>query len=262
MRTYLISIPIILVLIIIAGCSSGENSKSSPVKNTELTISAAASLKDVMEKIQKEYELDHPDVKIKFNFGGSGSLKTQIAQGAPVDMFFSASEDRFYELIEEGLVTKDDTVTLVENNLVLVVPNDNPYHISSLQDLIHSNIDRISIGIPETVPAGQYAKESLINQGLWDKLETKIVYAKDVRQVLSFVGTENVEAGIVYKTDALISDKITIASVIDSSTHKTIHYPIGIVKDTKSYDAAKDFYNYLQNDKVIGVFKEYGFNTK
>ncbi|WP_042145517.1 molybdate ABC transporter substrate-binding protein [Paucisalibacillus sp. EB02] len=263
MRTYLIRIfLIILILVLVTGCSANNPLESSSTDTVELTISAAASLKESLGKIQHEYELNHPHVKLKFNFGGSGSLKQQITQGAPVDLFFSAAEDKFNELVKEGLIAKEDGNTLLTNELVLIVPSNNPMDIAGLEDLIHKDVDHISIGIPETVPAGKYAKESLTIQDLWQRLESKIVPAKDVRQVLYYVETGNVAAGIVYYTDALSSNKVTIIHTIDSSTHTPIHYPIGIIKETNNYEAAKDFYDYLQSDEALGVFKRNGFIPK
>lgn len=259
MRNNLFYIAVIIIsLFIMVACTSHEASE----RNNEITISAAASLKDSLERIQKDYEQMHPDVRLKFNFGGSGPLQQQISQGAPVDLFFSAAENKFTELVDEGLIAEKDSLTLLKNELVLIVPNSNPNNISSIQDLLHQDVEHISIGIPETVPAGSYAKESLLNQELWEKLETKIVYTKDVRQVLSYVETGNVAAGIVYKTDAIISEDVMIIHVIDSVTHSPIHYPVGIIKDSKNQEFARDFYNYLQNDEVKEVFKEYGFIIK
>ena len=252
---------LLLILVMLASCSPKEGSNSNTTKTVELTISAAASLKESLEIIQSKYELEHPNVKIRFNFGGSGSLKQQIVQGAPVDLFFSAAEDKFNELVEEGFIAKEDWDVLLMNELVIIVPSNNPMDVSSLEDLIHKNIDHISIGIPETVPAGKYAKESLRNQELWSDLESKMVLAKDVRQVLSYVETASVAAGIVYKTDAMVSDKVDIITTIDSDTHTLIHYPVGILNDSKNYEAAKDFYDFLTSDESIEVFKDYGFHT-
>jgi molybdate transport system substrate-binding protein len=258
MKKYIV---FLLLLVMLASCSIKEGSSSNTTKTVEVTISAAASLKESLEIIQSKYELEHPDVKLKFNFGGSGSLKQQIIQGAPVDLFFSAAEDKFNELVEEGFIAKEDGDVLLMNELVLVVSTNNPMDITSLEDLIHKNIDHISIGIPETVPAGRYAKESLINQELWSDLESKIVLAKDVRQVLSYVETDNVDAGIVYKTDALMSDKVSIITTVDTDTHTPIHYPVGIINHSKNYEATKEFYQFLKSDESIEVFKDYGFHT-
>ena len=214
-----------------------------------------------MDVIQNTYQEEHPEVTLKFNFGGSGSLQQQISQGAPVDLFFSAAEDKFDVLVEEGNIAKEDGVDLLGNSLVLVVPKENQ-SIKSFEDLAKAEIDKISIGTPETVPAGKYAKESLEKTDIWKDVESKVVYAKDVRQVLSYVETGNVAAGIVYKTDALVSDKVNIVATADPETHTPIIYPVGIIKDSKNYEAAKEFYSYLQSDDALKVFQEYGFTTK
>lgn len=250
---------LLFALVIAAGCTNNEKTKSN--ENVELTISAAASLKDVMDVIQQDYQEEHPETTLKFNFGASGSLQQQISQGAPVDLFFSAAEDKFDLLVEEGTIAKEDGLDLLGNELVLVVPKGNQ-SIKDFENLALNNTGKISLGMPETAPAGQYAKESLENMQLWEDIESKVVYAKDVRQVLSYVETGNVDAGIVYKTDALLSDKAEVVASADPATHSPIIYPVGIIKDSKHYDAAKEFYNYLQSDAALDVFEEYGFTTK
>ena len=260
-------ITLLFLLMFAVACSNQQNTdQSSNLKETEskesveLTISAAASLKDAMEVIQSTYQEEHPEVTLKFNFGGSGSLQQQISHGAPVDLFFSAAEDKFDILVEDDSIAKEDGVDLLGNSLVLVVPKENQ-SIKGFEDLAKAEIDKISIGTPETVPAGKYAKESLEKTDLWKDVESKVVYAKDVRQVLSYVETGNVAAGIVYKTDALVSDKVNIVATADPGTHTPIIYPMGIIKDSKNYEEAKDFYSYLQNNDALKVFQEYGFTT-
>ena len=260
-------ITLLFLLMFAVACSNQQNTdQSSNLKETEskesveLTISAAASLKDAMEVIQSTYQKEHPEVTLKFNLGGSGSLQQQISQGAPVDLFFSAAEDKFDILVEDDSIAKEDRVDLLGNSLVLVVPKENQL-IKGFEDLAKAEIDKISIGTPETVPAGKYAKESLEKTDLWKDVESKVVYAKDVRQVLSYVETGNVAAGIVYKTDALVSNKVNIVATADPGTHTPIIYPMGIIKDSKNYEEAKDFYSYLQNNDALKVFEEYGFTT-
>ena len=273
-KCFTFMITLLFLLMFAVGCSNQQNTdQSSNTKGTEsetvteskesveLTISAAASLKDAMDVIQNTYQEEHPEVTLKFNFGGSGSLQQQISQGAPVDLFFSAAEDKFDLLVEEENIAKEDRVDLLGNSLVLVVPKEDQY-IKSFDDLANAEIDKISIGTPETVPAGKYAKESLEKMDVWKDVESKVVYAKDVRQVLSYVETGNVAAGIVYKTDALISDKVNIIATADPETHTPILYPVGIIKDSKNYKEVKDFYSYLQSHDALKVFEEYGFTTK
>lgn len=265
-------IPFLFFLIFAVSCSNqGNTDQSSKEKVTsagseskekvELIISAAASLKDAMEVIQSTYQEENPDVSLKFNFGSSGSLQQQISQGAPVDLFFSAAEDKFDLLVDEGAIEKEDGVDLLGNSLVLVVPKEKEA-INGFEDLAKAGIDHISIGTPETVPAGKYAKETLVKMDIWKVVESKAVYAKDVRQVLSYVETGNVNAGIVYKTDALVSDKVKIAATADTATHTPIIYPIGIIKDSKQYEAAKEFYKYLQSKEAAEVFEKYGFTIR
>lgn len=263
---------LLFVLLFAVACTNNETKDQSTDKQgtqtvseskgkVELTISAAASLKDAMDVIGRTYQEEHPGVTLKFNFGASGSLQQQISQGAPVDLFFSAAEDKFDLLVEEGSIAKEDGLDLLGNELVLIVPKENQ-SIKGFEDLIKADVDKISIGTPETVPAGKYAKESLEKMGIWKDIESKVVYAKDVRQVLSYVETGNVGAGIVYKTDALVSDKVDIIASADSATHAPIIYPVGIIKDSKHYEAAKEFYKYLQSDDALKVFEEYGFTIK
>lgn len=250
------------LLLLAAGCSNSGQSKNAEEmqdeagEKTELTISAASSLQDALTDIKASFEKAHPNVHINFNFGASGSLQQQISQGAPADLFYSAAEDKFDQLVKDGLI-EENGIDLVRNELVLVVPKDSAAKIKSFQDL--PKADKLSIGTPESVPAGKYAKESLENMNIWNGIKEKVVYAKDVRQVLTYAETNNVDAGIVYKTDALISDKVDIVDTADEKTHAPIIYPLGVIKDTSHPEEAKLFYDYLQNAESMSIFEEYGF---
>lgn len=242
----------------LAGCQSkntGEEQRDAAGESVELTISAAASLQDALTEIEARFVKEYPNVLINFNFGASGSLQQQISQGAPADLFFSAAEDKFDKLVNDGLIEEKNGIDLVGNELVLVVPKGSK--IKSFHDLTEA--DKFSIGTPESVPAGKYAKESLEKMDIWNNIEEKVVYAKDVRQVLTYVETNNVDAGIVYKTDALISEKVNIVDTAEENTQDPIIYPLGVIKDTSYPEEAKLFYDYLQNEKSMDIFKEYGF---
>ena len=250
------------LLIVASGCSANEQSKSTekkPVssKSTEITISAAASLQDALTSIKTSFEKEHPNVKIIYNFGASGALEQQISQGAPVDLFFSAAEDKFQRLVQEGLIEKKKRTDLLGNELVLIIPKDSNKKIQTFGDLTKAN--KIAIGTPESVPAGQYGKETLGNLNILSAVEGKIVYAKDVRQVLTYVETENVDAGIVYKTDALTSPKVKIAATAEEKTHDPIIYPVGVLENSSHPKEAALFYDYLQNQKSKKIFEKYGF---
>ncbi len=263
-KGYLCTLLMMILILVFTGCSAAEQSKqpvekkqAAPEKNVELTISAAASLQDALTEITANFAKQHPYVKINYNFGASGALQQQISQGAPVDLFFSAAEDKFEQLVDDGLIEVKNGIDLVGNELVLVVPKESTKGIKRVEDL--TKADKISIGTPESVPAGLYAKEVLENSKLWNSLEEKIVYAKDVRQVLTYVETGNVDAGMVYKTDALTSTKVEIAATADEKTHTPIIYPVGIIKATSHPKEAMLFYDYLQSKESLEVFKKYGF---
>ena len=255
-KFYSIFASLLLLVGILAGCGNQE-SNSNTNEPVELTISAAASLQESLEELQKNYEKEHSTIKITYNFGGSGALQQQISQGAPVDLFFSAAEDKFDELVNKGVIDQKQGTDLLANELVLVVPKKNEKHIQSFEDL--KKADKIALGTTETVPAGKYGVETLQNMKVWEEVQSKVVYTKDVRQVLTYTETENVDAGIVYKTDALVSEKVDIVATAQGDTHTPIIYPVGVIKDSKHAKEAEDFYNYLQSDEALKVFEKYGF---
>ena len=242
----------LLLFGLLAGCGHQENAKE-----VELTISAAASLQDSLEKLKKVYEKEHSSVKIQYNFGGSGTLQQQIVKGAPVDLFLSASEDKFVTLVEQGIIDSQQKTNLLTNELVLIVPKNNQKQIQTFEDLTKAG--KIALGTPETVPAGQYGLETLNNMKIWETIQSKVVYTKDVRQVLTYTETENVDAGIVYKTDALTSDKVEVVSTAGPTTHTPIINPVGIIKNSKAVKEAEDFYHFLQSEEAMNIFTKYGF---
>ena len=245
------------LLLIIPGCAED----SDPIK-TELTISAAASLSEVMEEAGQIYMKENPGIKIVYNFGGSGSLQQQISQGAPVDLFISAAEDKFNTLQSKGLIDQNHSVKLLNNELVLITQKSNTT-IDSAESLTQDNIKRIALGTPESVPAGMYGKQALLSLRLWEELEhgKKIIFTKDVRQVLSYVETGNVDAGIVYKTDAMISQKVRILPFTEKNLHDPIVYPAGVIAGTKHPEEAVDFFNFLKGKEAREIYKKYGFKA-
>jgi molybdate transport system substrate-binding protein len=253
----------VLVLTIFTGCATDKEqtpANASPAENVELIISAAASLTDALEEIKTAYEDSHTNIKLNFNFGASGALQQQIEQGAPADLFLSAAAKNMKLLIEKQLIEESQHKSLLINELVVVIPADGKSTVQSIDDLAKEDIRHLAIGIPETVPAGNYAKEALTNAKLWDALQSKIVQGKDVRQVLTYVESGNAEAGFVYKTDALTSDDVIIAFPVDPKSYTPIEYPAGIVKATKHSKEASDFYTYLQSKEAQAVFEKFGFS--
>ncbi|MCQ6557292.1 molybdate ABC transporter substrate-binding protein [Paenibacillus mendelii] len=251
-----------MMTFLLGACGTNNASlKDNTSEDTvELTVSAAASLTDALKEIQTLYEKEHSSIKLVFNLGASGALQQQIEQGAPADLFLSAATKNMKALVDKQLIDSDKHQNILKNELVAVVPLDAQLNITSEQDLQQDGLNKIAIGIPESVPAGSYAKEALTSANLWDGLQSKIVQAKDVRQVLQYVETGNVDVGFVYKTDALTSSKVKVAFKVDPKSYSPVNYPIGIVKATKHAQEAEDFYAYLQTDEALDVFIKYGFS--
>ena len=234
--------------------STGCGSNNKETKKTELTISAAASLKEVMADLEKEFTKENPNISLTFNFGSSGSLQKQIEEGAPSDIFISAGEAQMKALDEKGLIEKDTLTTLLKNQLVLITNTDT---VNNMDDL--SKINHIAMGEPSSVPAGKYADESLTKLNLKESLAPKLVYAKDVKEVLSWVVLREAEAGFVYKSDTYNVDSIRVVDTIPEEYHSPINYPVAVIKDSKNIKAAKEFKDFLSTDKAKELFKKNGY---
>jgi len=227
-------------------------------KTVNLTVSAAASLKDVMEEIKEIYEKENLNITLTYNFGSSGSLQKQIEQGAEVDVFISAATKQMDELEDKGLIIEDTRKGFLENKIVLIVPLESS-EITDFKDLLEDNVKKIGIGEPKSVPAGQYGEEALTNLNIIDSLNSKFVYAKDVKEVLMWAETGNIDAGLVYETDAKASNKVKVVARAPEGSHRPIYYPAAVIKESKNQEAAKDFVNYLYSSKAKPIFEKYGF---
>ena len=238
-----------------------KNSSQATV-STQLTVSAPASLKDVMEEIDPLYEQEHPDTKIIYNFASSGSLQRQIEQGAPVDIFISAAAKQMNALEKQNLLLTETRQDLLKNQMVLVVPASNQKNqlkIEDFSDLTSKEITTIALGEPQSVPAGKYAQEVLTSFKIAPQVNAKAVYGKDVRQVLNYVATGNVGAGIVYRTDAQLTDNVKIATIAPETSHSPVIYPIAILKNSDKREATTKLVEFLTTPEAQGVFEDYGF---
>ncbi|WP_414623946.1 molybdate ABC transporter substrate-binding protein [Calothrix sp. CCY 0018] len=226
--------------------------------NTTLLVSTAASLKDVMEEIKGNYQRSNSGVTINYNFGASGALLQQIQQGAPADIFLSAGKKQVDTLEQSGKLVAGTRSVLVKNRLVLIVPKSK-VGVTSFFNLTRDDIKKIAIGEPRSVPAGQYGEQVLQKLGIYNKVKSKLVFANNVRQVLAAVEAGNADAGLVYRTDAKISNKVKTVVAADEKYHSPIVYPMAVLKQSKKVAAAKEFVNYLSTEPAQAVFKKYGF---
>lgn len=226
-------------------------------QHTVLTLSAAASLQDAIVESEAAYKHDHTDIDFRNNFGSSGTLAREIEDGAPVDLFLSAASKPMDDLTAKGLIAPDTRRNLLRNSLVLIAPLDSP--LRGFDGLTDKSVRLIALGDPASVPAGQYGRQTLASMHLYDKLGSKFVLGKDVRQVLTYVETGNADAGIVYATDAQISNRVRVVTVAPDSSHDPIVYPAAVVNSTHNNEAARRFIEYLSSPGAKAIFIKHGF---
>lgn len=257
-------------LLLLAGCgsqqaaSSGSASSSSAKagEKVELHVSAAASLTDVMKELAENYKKDHPNVEIKFNFGSSGALQQAIQNGGSADLFFSAAQKQMNELEKAGDLAADTRRDLLINEVVLIVPKEGGKDIKAFDEITSDKVAKIALGEPKGVPVGQYSEEVFNNMKILDQVKAKAVYGSDVRQVLAWVENGEADCGVVYATDAAISQKVKIVAKAPEGTHKPIIYPVAILKDSKQKDAAAEFLKFVSAPESAKLFQKYGFEVK
>ncbi len=223
-----------------------------------LKIYAAASVKDAMLEIKQVYLRDNPHKDLLLRFGSSGSLQQQIENGAPADVFIPAASGPMDDLQKKDLVVNDTRKDLLKNKVVLVASRKSDISCT-FAELAQEKIKKIAVGNPETVPAGKYAHSVLSSIGIMEEVKSKLVYAKDVRRVLEFVETENIDTGIVYRSDAMASDEVKILDQVPEKVQAPVVYPVAVLKDSNNQMESKEFINFLASDEVKEIFEKYGF---
>lgn len=225
----------------------------------EITVFAAASLTDSLKAIATDYSKSTGET-ISYNFAASNTLVQQIKAGAPADLFISADEAKMNQLAQAGFIDQKSRRNLLGNSLVIIIPKGG-FKVTKAEDLTNSAIKHLSLGDPIAVPAGVYAKAWLEKTGIWTKLQSKIVPAENVRAALAVVESGNAEAGIVYKTDAILTKKIEIAMEIPKAESPKITYPGAILSDSRHPTNARKFLHYLAGKQAVATFKKFGFSV-
>lgn len=220
-------------------------------------LSVAASMTDAFNEMITAFSAQHPDAEFQPNFASSGSLAKQIEQGAPADIFLSANPKWMKYLVEKELVAPGTDRILAFNQLVFVGTNKSTK--LSLQGL--TGLDRTALGTPQSVPAGQYAKQAMEHAGIYATLEQarKLVMAKDVRQALIYADRGEVDGAFVYKTDALLAKNAHILFVVPEDHYDRVSYPIALTKEGAKNDVAKAFYEYINGPEGMDILAKYGF---
>lgn len=244
-----------------ASSAAGSAAASSEAagESVELIVFAAASLTETLNAIAETYSADHPGVTFRFNFDSSGTLKTQIEEGADCDLFLSAAQKQMNALQDEDLINTNTRVDLLENKVVLAVPEGNPADIQSFEDIGTDQCKRIALG-NEDVPVGSYSVEILTNLGILNELESgnKITYGSNVKEVTTQVKEAAADCGIVYATDAFSAGLETVDEATVEECGKVI-YPAALTASTEHADEAQAFLDYLTTDDAAAIFASVGF---
>ncbi len=260
-RFYSVLLAVIALCGLMTGCKDGSSS-SSPTKSNqvELYVFAGAGLTDSLTEIADLYKTIHPEVTLTFNFAASGKLQSQIEEGAPADIFISAAQKQMNALQDEALIVTETRRNLLSNKVVLIVPSSSTLGITSFEDVAASKVSMIAIGDPASVPVGQYSQEIYTTLGTWDVVSAKANLAADVKEVLVWVETGNVDCGIVYSTDAKSSNKVTVVCQAPEGSHKPVTYPAALVAASEHKFEAQEFLDFLSSDEAKAVFEEFGFS--
>ena len=253
----------ILLVLIFGGCAgnapaTGNNSLN---ETGPLIVSAAVSLKEAFHEIAVLYKTK-TGRSVSFNFGASGALQRQIETGAPVDVFASAGVPQMDGLAARNLLDADSRRDFARNTLVLIVPANSKTQIAAFADLTKPEIQKIAVGNPKTVPAGQYTMQVFDKLKLSPDVESKLILGEDVRQVLEYVARGEADAGVVYASDARSAgDKVRIAAAAAEDSHAPILYPIAVVKDSRHKPAAREFIELVLSADGQCILQKYGFAT-
>lgn len=252
-------IAVVLIVVFLIGIYFYNDIKlGESTEDETLIISGAASLKNSLYEIKTKFE-ELYDIELIINTSSSGSLQKQIENGAPVDLFISASVDKMDRLEKKGLILEGSRVNLLKNELVLIVPYNYGDSINSIEDLVSTD-NLLSIGTPSSAPVGKYAKESLMSSGFWNQLEGRMIFGKDVLQVIRYVERGEVGAGIVYSSDTVYLKNSMVKEVFKKETHNPIIYPASIIASSNKQSLANEFLLFLQSKEGKRIFEKYGFS--
>lgn len=226
----------------------------------EITVSAAASLTNAFTEVKDAFEKKNPATKVVTNFAASNPLLKQIETGAPVDVFASADQATMDKAADQKFIIEKSRVNFAANSLVLIVPAGSTMNLKKADELAGKDYSRVSLGNPDSVPAGRYAREVLQHLGLWDKLDGKLIYGESVRQVLDYVMRGEVQAGFVYGTDAKQGgDKVKVVETMQGKTRVT--YPIAVLERSKTQKEAQAFVDFVVSPEGQAILAKYGFSA-
>ena len=245
----------ILILCLIYGCMNSD-SPDEQAENDSVLLFAAASTTNIVEEVVSLFERE-TGISIHLNLTSSSALAQQIESGADACLYFSANEKWMNYLDEKGFV--GSRIDLCSNRLAIIVPSNSPIQIEQPSDLLSEKIEHISLAETEAAPAGVYARQALTSLGLWESVKSKVVQGSDVRRALLFVEQGEAEAGIVYTTDAAITDKVRVEIVLESNLHDHVVFPLALLKKKMNDESSRLLYEYFSSETATGIYMKYGF---
>ncbi len=248
----------------LAGCGAAPSASSSSAapqtEPVELTVFAAASMTETMTEIAELYKKEAPDVSLVYNFDSSGTLQTQIEEGAVCDLFLSAGQKQM-DALEADFVLEGTRCDLLQNKVVLIAPKGAENAPASFQAA--ADTARIALGGAD-VPVGQYSEEIFRHLGLWDSMNAagKITFGSNVKEVLAQVEAASVDCGVVYQTDAAASDGVTVCAEAPEDSYSPAVYPAAVLAGSEHPEEAKAFLAFLKTDACKQIFEDAGFTVK
>lgn len=232
--------------------------RGTPENQRIVTVFAAASTTNAVDAVKAAFT-EETGIRVQTSYAASSTLAQQIANGAEADVFLSANTD-WADFVENNVAVAQRHEVL-GNRLVIIVPSDSELQLEGAEDLLSDKVGYLALGDPDAVPAGQYAKQALIELELWGELKNKVAAAKDVRHALTYVETGAAEAGIVYATDAVVSDKVEVAAQIPVGLTKPVRYPVLLLQHGVGGDSVHAFHDYLLSPEAAKVFESFGFDV-
>lgn len=245
----------VILALLAAGCGSGL-SADSPTPPEPLLVAAAADLQTAFTALGQEFE-QQTGQPVRFSFGSTGNLTTQIENGAPFDILAAANESYVNRLAAAGLIIPDTRQQYAQGRIVLAVNKESGVQAVTLQDLLSPAITRIAIANPAHAPYGQAAQQALQSAGLWDVLQPKLVLAENVRQTLQFVQTGDAPAGIVARSIANVPE--VSYTPLPANLHQPINQALAVIKTSPRPETARQFINFINSPDGRAVMKQYGF---
>ncbi len=230
-------------------------------ESATILVGSASSLQDALKELTPLFQSAHPNIIVQYSFTSPGAVQQQIERGAPIDVFVPGGTKQMDALQAKGLILPETRRNLVTNRIVLVVPRNSSLNLTDLRQLTQNAVKRIAIGEPRSVPVGQYAEEVFRSLGIWEQVRPKLVFGNTARNVLASVESGNADAGIIFATDAKISDQVRQVAVAPKGSHSPIVYPIAVVSASRQQKAARTYVEFLTSSRARPVFSKYGFGT-